>query len=206
MAYWHISPWMKKIYPAIQWDFPAGQKSLYLTFDDGPTPVITEKVLHLLGNYRAKATFFCLGRNVERHVDIFHRIQEEGHSVGNHTYSHLKGWKADNEEYYRDIRLAGQFIESPLFRPPYGQIRRSQIKYLKQHYRIVMWQVMSHDYEQRISGEKSLKAVLKYSRDGSVIVFHDSLKAWPKLSYILPAVLDHFSEKGFTFKAISAEI
>lgn len=206
MAYWHISPWIKKFYPDIVWDQRNGEKAVYLTFDDGPTPRITEIVLDLLDRYHAKGTFFCLGRNVERHPELFDEIKKRGHGTGNHTYSHLKGWHAKNHEYFNDIRLAGHLIGSKLFRPPYGQIKRSQIAYLKKHYRIILWEVMSHDYEQRISKEKSLRSVLRYAREGSIIVFHDSVKAYNKLSYILPAVLDHFSEKGLTFQAISDEM
>ena len=199
MAYWHINPWMKWISPSVTWDLRSKEKIIYLTFDDGPTPVVTEKVLDLLDRYDAKATFFCLGRNVERHQEIYKTILERGHATGNHTYSHLKGWKTPNGEYLSDIELARQHIPSKLFRPPYGQIRRSQIRLLRNVYKIVMWDVMSHDYEQRLSKELSLRALLKYIKPGSIVVFHDSVKAWPKLEYILPQILDYFSSKGFEF-------
>lgn len=202
MAYWHINPWMKVIYPNIVWDKRSKEKVLYLTFDDGPTPEITERVLDTLDMYQAKATFFCLGRNVERHPGVYDEILKRQHAVGNHTYSHLKGWKTKNQEYYRDIELAGQIIDSKLFRPPYGQIKRSQIRHLKNKYEITMWDVMSHDYEQRVSKERSLNAVLKYAKSGSIIVFHDSVKAYEKLSFILPELLEEFSSNGFTFKEL----
>lgn len=202
MAYWHISDWMKFLYPDVVWDKFGNGKTLYLTFDDGPTPTITEKVLDILDQYQAKATFFCLGRNVERYQDVYRLIIERGHSVGNHTYSHLKGWKSKNLEYFKDIELASQLIHSNLFRPPYGKILRSQIRHLKKKYKIVLWEVMSHDYENRVSKEKSLRAVLHYARQGSILVFHDSVKAWPKLQYILPKLLKYYKEKGYSFEKI----
>ena len=202
MAYWHISDWMKRIYPDVIWDKRKSGKKLYLTFDDGPTPVVTEKVLELLDQYKAKATFFCLGRNVERHPDIYEKILKRGHQTGNHTYSHLRGWEAGNKEYFQDIELAGIFINSELFRPPYGRIKRSQIKYLKKKYRIILWDVMSHDYEKLWSKERCLNAVMRYTRQGSIIVFHDSEKAAEKVYFILPKILELFKEKGFEFERL----
>ncbi len=181
---------------------PGSERAVYLTFDDGPTPGITEEVLQLLEQYKARATFFCLGRNVERHPEVFRKILDAGHSVGNHTYSHLRGWKTANEAYRNDVELAGRYIESNLFRPPYGQIKPSQIRELSRKYRIILWEVMSHDYETRIAKERSLRAVLRHSRPGSIIVFHDSLKAWPKLKYILPRVLEEFKGRGYAFKSL----
>jgi peptidoglycan/xylan/chitin deacetylase (PgdA/CDA1 family) len=194
---------MKRLYPGVIWDFhEQDKKELFLTFDDGPTLGITRNVLDILDSFGAKATFFCLGRNIERHPEDFREIIERGHNVGNHTYSHLKGWKIPDKVYYDDIELASQFIDSRLFRPPYGQIRRRQVRYLRKCYQVILWEVMSHDYEGRISKERSLSALLKYTKEGSILVFHDSLKAWPKLKYILPKVLEHFSEKGFAFRKI----
>lgn len=203
MAYWHISGWMKMMYPDLIWDFKNSGKTIYLTFDDGPVPDVSEEVLDILNKFKAKGTFFCLGRNVERHPEVFDKIIHEGHAIGNHTYSHLKGWKSPNKEYFKDIELAKHNIKSVLFRPPYGQIRRSQIRYLKKEYKIIMWEVMSHDYEKRVSRDRSLKAILRYSKEGSVVVFHDSVKAIEKLRYILPRFLEHFSEKGYNFNAIA---
>lgn len=202
MAYWHISEWNKRVYPNVTWDYRERGKRLYLTFDDGPTPEITEKVLEILEKYNAKATFFCLGRNVERHPELFQLIRKKGHAVGNHTYSHLKGWKTPDDIYYKDIELADQIIHSKLFRPPYGKIRRRQIHHLAQRYKIILWEVMSHDYETRLSKERSLKAVMKYTREGSILVFHDSVKAWAKLEYILPKILKHFLREGYKFEAL----
>ena len=202
MAYWHISGWMKLFYPSLIWDIKNTEKKIFLTFDDGPTPEITEEVLDILKQKNASGTFFCLGRNVERHPEVYNKIICEGHAVGNHTYSHLKGWKSENKDYYTDIELAGNLIESNLFRPPYGQISRSQIQYLRKRYKIIMWEVMSHDYEKRLSRELSLRALLRYSKEGSIVVFHDSEKAIEKLRYILPRFLEHFSEKGYNFSCL----
>jgi peptidoglycan/xylan/chitin deacetylase (PgdA/CDA1 family) len=203
MAYWHISNWIKKIYPDVIWDKYKTGKKLYLTFDDGPTPFITEKVLEILDKYQAKATFFCLGRNVERHPEIYKEIINRGHQTGNHTYSHLKGWQTGNKEYFQDTELACQFIDSCLFRPPYGRIKRVQIKYLKKKYQIILWDVMSHDYEKLWTKERCLKAVFRYTKEGSIIVFHDSEKAFEKVEYILPKLLKKYYELGFQFEVLS---
>jgi len=202
MAYWHISGWIKRFYPDVVWDCSGNGKTLYLTFDDGPTPEITDEVLKILNDYKAMATFFCLGRNVERHPEIYGRIVEAGHAVGNHTYSHLRGWKHEVKTYLSDVELASLYIKSSLFRPPYGQIKRGQLQQLRSKYKIVLWDVMSHDYENRISKERSLKSVTKYAKEGSIVVFHDSVKAWEKLRYILPRVLEEFKIKGFIFKQL----
>ncbi len=202
MAYWHISGLMKRMYPNVIWDMKNTGKNIYLTFDDGPTPDVTEEVLAILKKYDALATFFCLGRNIERNHEVYQKIIQQGHTTGNHTYSHLKGWKSDNNEYYKDIEIAKHYIDSNLFRPPYGQIRRSQIKHLKDSYKIIMWEVMSHDYEKRLSKNLSLKAILRHSKEGSIVVFHDSEKAIKKLRYILPRFLEHFSEKGYKFNRL----
>jgi peptidoglycan/xylan/chitin deacetylase (PgdA/CDA1 family) len=203
MAYWHINGWMKRFYPGVIWDKRGSGQKLFLTFDDGPTPEITEKVLDILDSYHAKATFFCLGRNVERHPEIYDEILKRGHAVGNHTYSHLKGWDYKNEKYFQDIELATQHIDSSIFRPPYGRIRRSQLRHLKEKYTIILWDVMSHDYENRVSKEQSLKAVLRYTKAGSILVFHDSVKAWDKLQYLLPQVLEEFTRRGYGFEVLT---
>ncbi len=205
MVYWHIPRWLKPVYPQVVWDErQSGSQVVHLTFDDGPTPFVTQSVLEMLECYRAKATFFCLGRNVERYPEIAREIQLRGHALGNHTYSHLKGWKVTDQEYYHDIEIADHLMQSGLFRPPYGQIRRRQARELSRHYKVVLWEVMSHDYERRISWERSLKSVLRYTEPGSILVFHDSVKAWPKLEWMLPRVLEHFSAKGYSFHRIEA--
>jgi len=195
--------WLRKLYHSFHWKMEPQDNSLYLTFDDGPTPEITEWVLNQLEIYDAKATFFCIGRNVERYPEIYSKILEKGHAVGNHTYSHLKGWKTETQEYVNDVELATQFIQSNLFRPPYGRIRRSQIKLLKQQgYKMFMWDVLSEDYNTNITTEQCLNYVLKYATKGSTIVFHDSVKASKNLYAVLPAVLKYYKEKGYVFREL----
>lgn len=175
---------------------------LHLTFDDGPTPDVTHWVLDKLKEYGAKATFFCLGRNVERYPETYNRIVEEGHSVGNHTYSHLKGWQVSKPEYLDDVKLASNYISSGLFRPPYGRMGWNQLRALKDQYRILMWDVMSYDFSNRICPRQCLDNVIGNVRNGSIVVFHDSKKAHRNLQYALPGVLDAFSG-DFNFRGIT---
>ncbi len=193
---------LKNIFPEITWNIQGSEPALYLTFDDGPTPDITSRVLKELDRFRAKATFFCIGRNVERHPDIFSQVVDKGHAVGNHTYSHLKGWYTADKEYYDDIILAARFIHSSLYRPAYGMITPAQLRHLKQQYQIVLWEIMSYDFDFNTSPEQCLSNVIRHTRPGSVVVFHDSLKASEKTLYALPRVLEHFAEKGWAFRKI----
>jgi peptidoglycan/xylan/chitin deacetylase (PgdA/CDA1 family) len=193
---------LKKVFPEIRWDIQDEKPTLYLTFDDGPTPEITARVLLELARFNAKGTFFCIGRNVERHPEIYQQIQAGGHATGNHTYSHLKGWYTPDSEYYSDISLAAQFIGSDLYRPAYGMITPAQLRHLKQQYHIVMWSVMSYDFARNTPPEKCLRNILRNVRPGSIIVFHDSLKAAEKVLYALPRVLAYFTERGYEFKSI----
>lgn len=202
---------IKKIFSNYVWDIPAKEKIMYLTFDDGPTPEITEWVLETLQQYNAKATFFCIGNNVEKHPEIFRKVIDNGHSVGNHTHNHIKGWKTKTEDYVANVLKAEQVMSlefkiqnSKLFRPPYGQIKNKQGKQLKNlGYKIIMWDVISFDWQASISSEKCLNNVLSKAGNGSIVVFHDSIKASKHLQYALPKVLDVFSKKGFVFKAIN---
>jgi peptidoglycan/xylan/chitin deacetylase (PgdA/CDA1 family) len=190
------------VFPEITWEIQDAKPSLYLTFDDGPTPEITTEVLSVLAHFNTRATFFCIGRNVERNPDIYRQILAGGHATGNHTYSHLKGWFTPDREYYSDINLAGQFIHSGLFRPAYGMITPSQLRHLGLLYRIVLWDIMSYDFDYHTTPAKCLNNVLHCARAGSIIVFHDSVKASRKLLYTLPRVLECFAEKGYAFKSI----
>jgi peptidoglycan/xylan/chitin deacetylase (PgdA/CDA1 family) len=202
MAFVRVPGILKRIYPGLTWNIPGGDRVLHLTFDDGPTPDITDKVLSMLAKADARATFFCIGRNAERHLEILRRITDAGHAVGNHTYSHLKGWYTPNQAYYEDIELASQYVPSDLYRPAYGMITPSQIRYLKRSFHIVLWDVMSYDFDPSTSGEKCLSNVIRYAGPGSVVVFHDSVKASDNLLYALPRVLEYFGGKGFSFEAI----
>lgn len=195
--------WLRKLYFSFKWNGNRNSKNIYLTFDDGPTPVISEWILKQLQIHDAKATFFCIGRNVERHPEIYQKIIADGHAVGNHTYSHLKGWRTNNQEYIEDINLASQFIDSNLYRPPYGKIGSLQIKKVKQaKYKLFMWDVLSEDYNEEISKEQCLDNVLDNTTSGSIIVFHDSVKASPNLYYTLPLALKKLKEKGYNFRKL----
>jgi len=194
---------VKTMFPGFIWDIKTKEKTLYLTFDDGPTPEITAWVLDCLKKHNAKATFFCIGKNVERSPELFNRIIDEGHSVGNHTFNHLKGWKTKTIDYLNDTHNASTLINSKLFRPPYGRIKPKQAKSLiKDNYKIIMWSVLSLDWDKNISTTQCYKNVIEKSESGSIIVFHDSKKASHNMMCVLPKVLDYFSKKGYDFKRI----
>jgi len=200
---------IKNLFPNLVWELPAKEKVIYLTFDDGPTPEITPWTLNILKQYNAKATFFCIGKNVEKHPEIFSKIVSEGHTIGNHTYNHLKGWKTNNKDYIDNVIQTQQVFENHqsaivnLFRPPYGQIKPKQIKALSLlGYKIIMWSVLSVDWDKAISKEKCLENVINNTSSGSIVVFHDSKKASINMQYALPKVLDYFSKKGYVFKRI----
>ena len=213
MFYWiKTNLFIKKLFPNYIWDLPNIENKIYLTFDDGPTPEISEWVLQELRKHNAKATFFCIGNNVEKHPDIFEKIIAEGHAIGNHTFNHLNGWQTSTEEY---IENSGQWLvvsgqncrlnteHCKLFRPPYGKIKTAQSKKLRQQgYKIIMWDVLSADFDQTISPEQCLENVLKNAQSGSIIVFHDSVKAFPNLEYTLPKTLKFLKEKGFVMDVI----
>ncbi len=187
----------------LKWNFRTNRKVVYLTFDDGPTPEVTEFVLKKLKQFNAKATFFCLGRNVEKNPKIYQKILDEGHKTGNHTYSHLDGWKTNSKTYMADTNLARTLIKSRLFRPPYGKLRQTQKLKLLKRYKVIMWDVLSHDYDLKTSPEKCLSNVLNNARMGSIIVFHDSIKAKTNLYHTLPIILQSLTEKGFVFESMS---
>ena len=208
MFYFVKTPgWLKRIYHAYVWSIPVNDKILYLTFDDGPHREATPFVLKQLKKFNALATFFCIGKNVVAYPGIYKQIINEGHSVGNHTYNHLNGWKTKNDDYLNDIARASHEIDSDLFRPPYGRITSFQAKNLKAVMRgkepkVIMWDVLSGDFDIACTPQQCLANVLMASVSGSIIVFHDSEKAFPKLEYTLPRMLNHFSEKGYLFKAL----
>jgi len=189
------------------WDLSGedDQQEVYLTFDDGPTPVVTPWVLDQLDEVQAKATFFCLGRNVDKHPDLYKQILVTGHSVGNHSYSHMKGFRSSIKRYMDDIHLASNLIDSKLFRPPYGRILPGQVKAVIQQYDIIMWDVLSIDYNSGLTGERVLQNVTNNVKPGSIIVFHDSDKASDNLYYALPRTLEFLHESGYAMKAIPSE-
>jgi len=187
------------------WSLSKKEKAIYLTFDDGPTPEITEWVLNQLKKYNAKATFFCIGKNTQQHPEIFEKIIKNSHSIGNHTHNHLNGLKTPTSNYIKNIEDSEDYIQkSILFRPPYGKLRFSQSRKIrKKGYKIIMWDVLSADFDTSITKEKCLENVIGYTTKGSIIVFHDSIKAANKLKFVLPKVLEYYTEKGFVFKKIS---
>ncbi len=211
IMYFVKTPWLlKKVYPNFIWHIPTKEKVLYLTFDDGPHETATPFVLDELKKYNAKATFFCIGKNVVNHPAIYRRILEEGHAAGNHTYNHMNGWKSDDTAYINDIIEAAKHIDSRLFRPPYGRIKKFQANILQRQnkpvhklFSIIMWDVLSGDFDINLTPQKCLQNVINNAEAGSVIVFHDSTKAWSRMSYALPKVLNYFSEKEFVFKSLT---
>lgn len=202
-----LLPWL---YPNLIWRGPSQEKILYLTFDDGPVYGPTEFVMDTLKKYNNKATFFCIGENIAKHPDIFKRIGDEGHSIGNHTFNHLNGWKTPLDKYvvntlkcHREInRFETSGVYSNYFRPPFGRITRAQIKALSDH-KIIMWDVLTNDYNQAISPNDCLKNSIRVTRPGSIVVFHDSIKAEKNMMYALPRYMEHFLLQGFLFNVLS---
>jgi peptidoglycan/xylan/chitin deacetylase (PgdA/CDA1 family) len=215
MNFWvKTNYFVKKIFPNYVWDIPNNENKVFLTFDDGPIPEITEWTLEQLKKYDAKATFFCIGNNIEKHPEIFQKIIDDNHAVGNHTFNHLKGWETNTPNYIENVSLCQTQILNPkslilpepkenraqlnLFRPPYGKIKPSQSRILRKlGYKIIMWDILSYDFDQRITPEKCLDNVLKNVVNGSIIVFHDNVKAEQNLKYALPKTLAFLKEKGF---------
>lgn len=195
---------IQNLFPNFTWRIPTQDKILYLTFDDGPIPEVTPWVLEQLAQYNAKATFFCVGDNVQKHPAVFKQVIEAGHSVGNHTHNHLNGWTSDNIPYFHNVRHCAHLVDSLLFRPPYGRLRPKQAQFLQRHYRIIMWDVLSGDFDPKLSNEQCFDNVIQHSKNGSIIVFHDSLKAKDKLEYVLPKVLEHFHALGYKFEKLNA--
>lgn len=190
----------------LTWDIPGRPGEIFLTFDDGPISEITPGVLEILEQYNAKATFFCVGDNVSKHPGIYRQILDAGHATGNHTFHHLSGWKTPLENYLANIRQCRQLVNSPMFRPPYGRIKPSYISSIRQEYQIIMWSVLSGDFDQESSPEKVLNNVLQFTTDGSIVVFHDSIKAADRMFYALPRFLEYYTGKGYQFRTITPDL
>lgn len=190
------------IYPRFLWRMPATEKSIYLTFDDGPVPEVTPWVLEELEKYGAAATFFCVGDNIRKHPETFQQIISAGHTLGNHTYNHLNGWKTPVDEYLRNVARSEELHPCTLFRPPYGRITRKQARGILPRQQIVMWSVLTRDYSPALSPEKCLSKAIKNTEKGSIVLFHDSLKAQKNLEYVLPRYLAHFSRLGYRFERL----
>lgn len=193
---------LKKVFPSLLWKVKTKEKELYITFDDGPHPTITPWVLDMLDQFEAKATFFCIGKNVELYPEVYQEIIKRGHSIGNHTHNHHNGWKTLTKDYVANTQKAAEVIDSKLFRPPYGKIKPAQIRRLKGDYKIVMWSVISGDFDQNLLGEECLNNVVQNTEKGNIIVFHDSEKAEKNMKYALPRLLNHFKQIGWKFKAL----
>ncbi len=210
---------LSMIYPKLTWVKKTSEKVIYLTFDDGPIPEVTEYVLKELAHYKAKATFFCVGDNIYKNPKVFKKIIEQGHKTGNHSYNHLNGWKKENSIYLDNVKKSDTLMmenlmkgnqhlyfssstKKKLYRPPYGKIKKAQIKALDDQYEIVMWDVLTGDFDKNLSPEKCLRKAIKYTGKGSIVIFHDSLKAFPNLQYALPRFLKHFTEVGYRFESL----
>ena len=192
---------LKWMFPNVIWSME-DKDGIYLTFDDGPTPGVTEWILQTLDRYEAKATFFVLGKNVELYPDLYQMILDRGHKIGNHTYSHQKGWELPLDRYIEDVDLAGDMLHTELFRPPYARVTRKQLKVIAQRYRIVMWNVLSRDYNVHLTPKMCLRETIKGLRGGDIISMHDSAKSFNNTSYILPALLRKARAKGLKCKII----
>lgn len=192
----------RMLFPETVWRIPMKHKAVFLTFDDGPIPEVTPWVLDLLDSYGIKATFFCVGDNVRKHPETFRMVVERGHSVGNHTMHHLQGAKTTTKRYVSDIMEAHALIDSPLFRPPHGLIRWKQAAAIKDNMRIIMYDLVTRDYAKKINGEQVLDNVRRYVRNGSIVVFHDSLKSERNLRYALPRAIEWLKENGYQFLPI----
>jgi peptidoglycan/xylan/chitin deacetylase (PgdA/CDA1 family) len=201
------TPWLlKKLYPQLTWDIDKASRCIYLTFDDGPIPIVTPFVLNILKQYNAKATFFCIGDNIRKHPEIFDEVKAGGHAIGNHTYNHLKGWITDDKTYLDNFLQADELIGSSLFRPPYGRIKKSQTKLLKKarpELKLIMWNVLSGDFDTNLVPQKCLQNIVKNTVSGDIVLFHDSLKAFDRLEYALPRAMDYWASQGYTFSPVT---
>ena len=191
---------IRQLYPRACWRMNASEKSVYLTFDDGPIPEVTPWVLDVLDKYRIKATFFMVGDNVRKHTDEYKMVVERGHRIGNHTYNHLKGFKERTDRYIANIDKADCFLGTNLFRPPHGIMRMGQYRVLSERYRIIMWDLVTRDYNSKFSGEQVLDKVKCYVRNGSIITFHDSIRSIDNLRYALPRAIEWLQSEGYEFK------
>lgn len=198
--------WIRALYPKdLFWRIPTKQREVFLTFDDGPVPEVTPLVLSILNKYNVKATFFCVGENVQKYPEIFELLQNEGHTIGNHTFHHVKAWKTEYNSYLSEVEQCNILVKNKLFRPPHGQISRKIARHLSKEYRIIMWSALTGDYDKRLSGEQCLANAVNNTSPGSIIVFHDSLKARDRMEYALPLYIEYCLEKGFGFGNLGVE-
>ena len=192
--------WIRAIYPkSLLWSVNTSRREVFLTFDDGPVPEVTPLVLEILKKYNVKATFFCVGENVQKYPDVFNLLLKAGHAIGNHTFHHVKAWKTDHRSYLAEVEQCNQLVKSKFFRPPHGQINRRIVGELNENYKIVMWSALTGDYDKNLSGEQCLNNAIKYTRPGAIIVFHDSIKACERMEYALPLYIEYCLKQGYTF-------
>lgn len=203
MFYLVSSPWwLRLFYPHFTWQIPTDKKVVYLTFDDGPTAEITDWVLEMLHSYEAKATFFLIGKNIKEQPVLFEKLQKAGHSIGNHTYSHLNGWKNTDTDYLENLKKCDKLTSTDLFRPPYGRLKKTQAHEILKDHRIIMWDIIAGDWDKNVDGQKCFDRIRKRVHPGSIIVFHDSVKAWPRLKEALPLTLRHLAKEGYRFEKL----
>lgn len=196
---------VRSMFDTLVWDVKTEEKVIYLTFDDGPIPILTEKILNILSFFNAKATFFCVGDNVRKYPKIYNKILENGHATGNHTFSHLQGLRTSHQKYIKDIDKASKYIESDLFRPPHGRLKFSQLSEIQKKYKVILWDVLSFDFDKNVSTETCYNNVKHFTRAGSVVVFHDNVKAEKNMLYSLTQTLVYYSQLGFNFKSITSD-
>lgn len=191
---------------SLVWNVPTNEKKIFLTFDDGPIPEVTPKVLDILNAYDVKATFFCVGENITKNPDIFKMVLDRGHKIGNHSYNHLKGWNTENTNYYENINKFNEIYKTDIFRPPYGKISPNQILELKSKYEIILWSVLTYDYDKKVSPEACLNIAIDNSKRGAIVVFHDSIKASDNMLYALPRYIEKMKERGYEFEILSKDV
>ena len=195
----------KLLLPQLTWQIKTEKKEIFLTFDDGPHPVLTKQVMDVLDQFQAKATFFCVGQNVEKFPETYAEILDRGHKTGNHTFNHLNGWKVDSSAYLQNVEKCAEVVDSDLFRPPYGRIGLKQISRIRTNYRIVMWSVLTLDFDSRVTQEQCLENSIRHTEKGSIVIFHDSEKSSTNMLYALPRFLEHFSAGGYSFPVLASD-
>jgi peptidoglycan/xylan/chitin deacetylase (PgdA/CDA1 family) len=193
---------LQSLLPQCSWNLPNQQNKIYLTFDDGPTPQVLPVILKILDTYKISATFFCVGENMQKHPDLVWEMQKRNHVIGNHTHNHVSGWRTKNSTYFENVEACQKVYKSKLFRPPYGRLRTSQANELSKKYKVIMWDVLSYDYDKKVLPEICFRNVIDATKSGSVIVFHDNIKALKNLEYALPRSIDFLLKKDFVFDVI----
>ena len=203
MTYYSAPFWLRAFYPNdLVWSVSTAKREVFLTFDDGPVPEATPVVLEILKKYNAKATFFCVGENVQKYPEIYNSIRNDGHGIGNHTFHQVKAWKTDYNTYLSEVTQCQQLVNSKLFRPPHGQITRKLARHLRKEYRIIMWSALTGDYNKKLTGNNCLATAVNNTKPGAIIVFHDSIKAFERMEYALPRYIEYCVAEGYSFKTL----